>query len=138
MVSRLRDAIEELGPGEHEGIYSFLIERGVDMSLNVNGAFVNLSTLDDDTVALLQDMCAYMSAQNAQLDAHSALLQRTATTGLDAVLGGDSDQPTEATVTREERRRRPLQACSPSSAEQTVHLAVDRRGFTIKQVPAFV
>jgi predicted component of viral defense system (DUF524 family) len=67
-VKQLRDKIEDMQKIHQVQVLEICKRYEVQYTENVNGIFINMTLLDDNTLNAIQEYLAYISLQQKQLD----------------------------------------------------------------------
>jgi hypothetical protein len=67
-VKKLRDTIQEMDAIHQVNILKIIKKNTVDFTENNNGIFINMSLLDDSTIAEMTKFVRYVNLQEKQLD----------------------------------------------------------------------
>ncbi len=65
---QLRDSIEKLSSSHHIDIFKIIKKHNISYSENLNGIFINLTELDNDTFINLKGHLEYLKEQEGELE----------------------------------------------------------------------
>lgn len=123
MRKLILDKVRQLGPTEHQEIFSLLQEHGIAFSSNSNGVFINLSTVPDDVLMIIKAFVEYCAINKAGLDEYEKKLQECKIThkfdSISTLADGNRvstvDETSPAPVEKEDIVVSATQRCSHSS-----------------------
>jgi len=66
-LKKLKDIIEQYDQPQHIDILKILMEDSVNITTNLNGSFINLTEVNNQTIKKLQNYINFINIQNIKL-----------------------------------------------------------------------